>query len=145
MRGRLCSRGLCLGRLPFMHGGCCRPCCRLWSQLPSLGLGCSCCPWGCVVVCVLHIVVRGWGLFTGGVRRSWLGADVWAVVVVHVWGGGGRGPLMWGGRCFVMVSLPRRPVCKVAPISGCERRQWRRAVCTYLNELDGDDVLSPSR
>ena len=32
--------GSCPGRSSFALGGCCHPCCHLWSWLLSLGLGC---------------------------------------------------------------------------------------------------------
>ena len=59
------------------------------------------------------------------------------MVIVHTWGGGGRGSLMSGVaaisswcHCGVLhcchvalfVSLPHRPVGDVAPVSGCEKR-----------------------
>ena len=96
------------------------PCCRLWAP--------HCCLWVGFVCgqCTSFVASMGCGCHTH-VGWGW----PWAIDV-------------WGGRCFVMVSLPRRPVGEMAPISGCERRGWRRAGRTYLNELNGDDMLSPS-
>ena len=148
MHGHLHSRGSCPGRLSFVRGGRHHLCCRLWLQLLSLGLGHGCCPWGCVVICGLCIIVCGWGSFAGTVRHSWLGGWCpWAVVVVYTWGGGCPGPLMCGVAavsswcchglsccCHIalFVWLSCCPVGKVAPVSGCEKRM--EEVSTYLPE-----------
>ena len=70
------------------------------------------------------------------------------MVVVHVWGGGGRRSLMSGVAavsswchhgmlccCHIapFIWLPHHPIGNMAPVSRCEKG-WRMAVYTYLNE-----------
>ena len=106
--------------------------------------------WGLLSSALLFVVavgVLGAGLSFMGTGSSFVGgrAHLWAVYVVHGWG---ADVLRCHGvscccRVALFVWLPCRPVGNVAPVSGCEKG-WRREVGTYLNEHDGDDMLSPS-